>query len=412
MRRKISFEKKYLIVSVLLIVVIDICYFLLVIEGLRSVTRSEPRKPDDCICQMDEAEVAAVLGIDDDYDEPYSGTITEIETTSDKITHIKVENKEGERWFTTNNRYPSGHELRMYNEVTFRCRKDDPENKIVSVLKNEVPLRIILRDTVPALAPAILIALLILDIMLTIPLVLIYRIEYRAKRKEKVIVPVIALCTYLLVVGGVIAYTIVGYFRRAEAAAASVSRAHAPVIYLYSEDDTPINVKIDLDGEFTYTYPAYNEECGWTVTASPDGTLIDSEGRTYDFLFWEGDVYMEPDLSRGFCVEGEDTRAFLTDAAATLGLNDNETELFVSYWAPRMEGNAYNVITFQTTAFDEAAELEITPKPDVLLRVNMLWYPSDTYVEIPEQDLTGIGIPLSERHGFTAVEWGGEMLGE
>lgn len=29
-----------------------------------------------------------------------------------------------------------------------------------------------------------------------------------------------------------------------------------------------------------------------------------------------------------------------------------------------------------------------------------------------EQDLTGIGIPLSERHGFTAVEWGGEMLGE
>lgn len=411
MRREIPFAKKYLIVSVLLIVVIDISFFLLVVEGLRSVTRSEPRKPDDCICQMDEAEVAAVLGIDDDYDEPYSGTITEIETTSDKITHIKVENKEGERWFTTNNRYPSGNELRVYNEVTFRCRKDDPENKIVSVLKNEVPLRIILCDTVPALAPAILIELLILDILLAIPLVLIYRIVYRAKRKEKVIVPVIALCTYLLVVGGVIAYAIVGYIRRAEAAAASVSRANAPVIYLYNEDDTPINVKIDLDGEFTYTYPAYNEECGWTVTASPDGTLTDSEGRSYDFLFWEGDVYMEPDLSRGFCVEGEDTRAFLTDAAATLGLNDNETELFVSYWAPRMEGNPYNVITFQTTAFDEAAELEITPEPDVLLRVNMLWYPSDTYVDIPEQDLNALGIPLSERYGFTAVEWGGEMLG-
>ena len=412
MRRIISFEKKYLIVSVLLIVVIDICFFLLVIEGLRSVTRSEPRKPDDCICQMDEAEVAAVLGIDDDYDEPYSGTITEIETTSDKIVHIKVENKEGERWFTTNDRYPSGNELRVYNEVTFRCHKDDPENKIVSVLKNEVPLRIILCDTMPALAPAILIELLILDILLAIPLVLIYRIVYRAKRKEKVIVPVIALCTYLLVVGGVIAYTIIGYIRRTEAAAASVSRAHAPVIYLYSEDDTPINVKIDLDGEFTYTYPAYDTDCGWTVTASPDGTLTDSEGRSYDFLFWEGDVYMEPDLSRGFCVAGEDTEAFLLDAASKLGLNDNETSFFVSYWAPRMEGNTYNVITFQTTAFDEAAELEITPEPDVLLRVNMLWYPSDTYVDIPEQDLTGIGIPLSERHGFTAVEWGGEMLGE
>ncbi|MBQ7275597.1 MAG: hypothetical protein IJR15_09080 [Clostridiales bacterium] len=77
-----------------------------------------------------------------------------------------------------------------------------------------------------------------------------------------------------------------------------------------------------------------------------------------------------------------------------------------------MEGNNYNVITFQTTAFDEAAKLNITPVPDVLVRVNMLWFPSDDYVEIEPQNLMQMSVPLSERHGFTAVEWGGEMLGE
>lgn len=269
------------------------------------------------------------------------------------------------------------------------------------------PLEIRVRDAVTST----LLRMLMPDLVVALLFTGIYKRAQRSRKGEENLIPAVVLCTFLIVTAGLLALAIRGYLQRAKAAAASV-QAHAPVIYLYSEDDTPINVRIDLDGEFTYTYPAYNEECGWTVTASPDGTLTDSEGRTYDFLFWEGDVYMEPDLSRGFCVAGEDTEAFLLDAASKLGLNDNETSFFVSYWAPRMEGNTYNVITFQTTAFDEAAELEITPKPDVLLRVNMLWYPSDTYVEIPEQDLTGIGIPLSERHGFTAVEWGGEMLGE
>ena len=118
----------------------------------------------------------------------------------------------------------------------------------------------------------------------------------------------------------------------------------------------------------------------------------------------------KPDLSKGFCVPGKDTEVFLRDASEQLGLNAKETEFFVSYWTPRMKQNTFNVITFQTTTFDEAAKLKITPEPDVLLRVNMLWYPSDEYVEIKAQDLSAIGLPLSERHGFTAVEWGGEML--
>ena len=402
MRRVMPTAKKIIIiVFVLIIATMNICA---IVGSVRSAITPKSCSDDPWVVDMSVYDM--IEG--EPCDEPYSGTITKIETTSDNITHIKVESEEGERWFTVDGERRTLY--RVGNEVTFRCHKDDPENKVVSVLKNEESLVIRVRNAIFSAVSRMLIPDVIVAVSFAVSMS-VCNIGLRAGRGEEFIVPVVVFCLLLLAVGGAMAYGFVGYIRRAEAAAASV-QVHAPVIYLYNEDDTPINVKIDLDGEFTYTYPAYDMEYGWTVTASPDGTLTDSEGRSYDFLFWEGEVYMEPDLSRGFCVEGEDTRAFLTDAAATLGLNDNETEFFVSYWAPRMEDNPYNVITFQTTAFDEAAELEITPEPDVLLRVNMLWYPSDTYVDIPEQDLTGIGIPLSERHGFTAVEWGGEMLGE
>ncbi|MBE6787718.1 MAG: hypothetical protein E7537_05165, partial [Ruminococcaceae bacterium] len=41
---------------------------------------------------------------------------------------------------------------------------------------------------------------------------------------------------------------------------------------------------------------------GWTVTASPDGTLTDAKGQTYNYLYWEGETYAQYDLSKGFCV--------------------------------------------------------------------------------------------------------------
>ena len=60
-----------------------------------------------------------------------------------------------------------------------------------------------------------------------------------------------------------------------------------PVLYLYPEKETEVNVRLDYDGELTCTYPAYGEN-GWTVTAAPDGTLRDKAGQTYNYLYWEG----------------------------------------------------------------------------------------------------------------------------
>ena len=173
-----------------------------------------------------------------------------------------------------------------------------------------------------------------------------------------------------------------------------------PVIYLYPETETRVTVKLDLSGELTCAYPAYDG--GWTVTAAPDGTLTDEHGQTYNYLYWEGEGTEAYDFSKGFCVAGSDTAAFLEDALDRLGLTRREANEFLVYWLPRMQDNPYNLIAFQQEAYTESAKLTVSPRPDSVLRVFMAWKPLARPVDIPAQTLPGF-----ERRGFTLVEWGG-----
>ena len=176
-----------------------------------------------------------------------------------------------------------------------------------------------------------------------------------------------------------------------------------PVIYLYPEAETDVTVRLDYAGDLTCTYPAYDGT--WRVAAAPDGTLTDESGQTYRYLYWEGTDNVQFDFSEGFCVPGPETAAFLEDALAQLGLTRAEANEFIIYWLPQMEQNAYNLISFQSDAYTDAAKLTITPQPDTLLRVFMAWKPLTSAVEISPQTLTA-----PERTGFTAVEWGGAKV--
>ena len=177
-----------------------------------------------------------------------------------------------------------------------------------------------------------------------------------------------------------------------------------PVIYLYPETPTDVSVKLTLDGRLTCTYPDYGK--GWDhFTAHPDGTLVFPDGKEYYCLYWEGIQNAEWDFSKGFCVRGEDTAAFLEWTLAEQGLTPREANEFIIYWLPRMQENPYNVIAFQTDAYTDTAVLEITPRPDSLLRIMMAYYPSDEAIEIEAQSFEGF-----EREGFVAVEWGGAEM--
>lgn len=176
-----------------------------------------------------------------------------------------------------------------------------------------------------------------------------------------------------------------------------------PVIYIYPEQTTEVSVKLDFNGELTTTYPKYED--GWKVTAEPEGTLCDRDGKLYSYLYWEGETKTDFDMSEGFCVKGSETAEFLEKALDTLGLNRREANEFIVYWLPQMEKNEYNVISFQTEAYTDSAVLDIEPAPDTLIRVFMTWYGSKKPVELPEQMLNS-----PERTGFTVVEWGGSEL--
>ena len=178
---------------------------------------------------------------------------------------------------------------------------------------------------------------------------------------------------------------------------------YKPVIYLYPEKETEVSVNLTLDGGLTCTYPAYND--GWTVTAHPDGTLFDKDGKQYNYLYWEGDTLAEFDFTEGFCVKGEDSAQFLEKALEDLGLTRREANEFIVYWLPIMEQNKYNVISFQSDVYTDAARLDIAPAPDTLIRVFMAFKGSEEFVKIPEQKLEA-----PKRHGFTAVEWGGTEI--
>jgi len=181
------------------------------------------------------------------------------------------------------------------------------------------------------------------------------------------------------------------------------ARGAKPVIYLYPEKETDISVQLDYDGDLTCTYPAYED--GWRVTASPDGTLTDAGGQTYNYLYWEGLRKNDYDLSHGFCVAGEDSAEFLETALADLGLTRREANEFIVYWLPLMEENPYNLIAFQDDTHTESAVLTVDPAPDTTIRVFMAWKSLDEPIEIEPQELTA-----PERVGFTLVEWGGTEL--
>lgn len=176
-----------------------------------------------------------------------------------------------------------------------------------------------------------------------------------------------------------------------------------PVIYLYPEQETEVSVQLDYDGELTCTYPAYED--GWSVTAQPDGTLTDEDGKQYSYLFWEGETDVEYDMSRGFVVKGSDTAEFLQEKLSYLGLTPREYNEFIVYWLPKMQDHPYNLIAFQQEAYTDSAALTISPQPDSILRVFMAYQPLEQPVEIEEQALA----PFA-REGFAVVEWGGTEI--
>ena len=176
---------------------------------------------------------------------------------------------------------------------------------------------------------------------------------------------------------------------------------HKPIIYLYPITETKVNIKLWTPQNLLHTYPKYNWEKWWNIIAQPNWELKDTD--TWRKLYalyreWKSDI--ETNFDEWFVVKWEDIIPFLEDKLAILWLNEREAEEFIVYRLPQMEDNAYNLIRFETKSEqDENMPLNITPKPDTVIRVMMDWKAINEPIDIPEQELV-----TPERNWFTVVE--------
>lgn len=175
-----------------------------------------------------------------------------------------------------------------------------------------------------------------------------------------------------------------------------------PVIYLYPENPAQVSVKISPKGGLTKSEPFYDG--AWEVSAEPDGQLTEIKtGKIYPYLFWEGRgaIYEQPD--KGFTVKKENIHSFLIEKLTQLGLNEKEQADFMEFWEPKMQDAPYYFVTFLGNwEMDQIAPLEISPKPDTVIRVLMDFSPLNQPIKSQEYN-----IKTPKRTGFTAVEWGG-----
>lgn len=182
--------------------------------------------------------------------------------------------------------------------------------------------------------------------------------------------------------------------------------AGKPILYFYPEEDININVKLLNKEGITHSYPKYVD--GWNIYAKPNGEIIDLDtGKVLYALYYEAYNSIEFKIeNEGFVVKGEDTVSFLEEKLETLGLNSREIEEFIIYWLPRLEDNKYNYIRFATQEeIDESLPIEISPKPDTFIRIQMITKALDEPIEVVEQKLEKV-----ERSGYTVVEWGATIL--
>ena len=179
-----------------------------------------------------------------------------------------------------------------------------------------------------------------------------------------------------------------------------------PVIYLYPEKPMDVSVNINItEGNFTVVYPQFNEgNNSWKVRANPNRD-IEINNRKYPYLFYECDSYFDQDIKEGFIVEDKNAVNFLEEKLKFLGLNDKETTDFITFWLPALLKNKLSLCSFQSKAFFDHIPMNVSPKPDTLIRIFLTIKKIDAPVEIKEQKLENY-----ERKGFTVVEWRGSCF--
>ncbi|MBY9007816.1 MAG: hypothetical protein KGD63_13825, partial [Candidatus Lokiarchaeota archaeon] len=141
---------------------------------------------------------------------------------------------------------------------------------------------------------------------------------------------------------------------------------------------------------------------GWSVIVNPNGNI---EGG-YDYLFYEAKLnYLENPL-KGWCIQYKSLENWMDMKLIELGLNKKEKEEFEEFWLNFLPYANYYIIKLTSIEYlNTNMGLYIDPIPDVVIRVILIFEPSQSPLFLEEPAITS-----PTRTGFTVVEWGGFFI--
>lgn len=181
---------------------------------------------------------------------------------------------------------------------------------------------------------------------------------------------------------------------------------YKPNIYVYSDSEKQISVQFEHPELLTKTIPEYGT--GWFVTTAEDtlaeSCLTDSEGRKYDYLFYES-VSSKTlfQTTEGYLIHADRREEEFRNILSDMGFNEQEINDFCEFWTDKLEDNVDYVMYPQNTDIvNNAMPITINPQPE---KVERIWF-------LFEEDY---GQPFEEpdpyvldRDGkYTVIEWGG-----
>ncbi|KAI0246381.1 hypothetical protein BJV78DRAFT_1255092 [Lactifluus subvellereus] len=193
-----------------------------------------------------------------------------------------------------------------------------------------------------------------------------------------------------------------------------VTRPRKPVIYLYPPSSlSHVTVQLSLTPSwcFSAVYPPPQpviphderqsaQSLTWTVAAEPDGTLVDrTTGTEVSYLYWEAIAkshLVTPDASRASTPVGDaetfdpsrpsvspgdsillpisKVPGYLDAALKALTLHTEARTSFITYWLPDLLKHEYVALRFLAQeSYEQAAPMRVSPTPDVVTRVFMLF---------------------------------------
>jgi len=173
---------------------------------------------------------------------------------------------------------------------------------------------------------------------------------------------------------------------------------YKPNIYLYSNIDMNVNVKIYPSDWITKSIPEYKKS-GWEANIV-DGSLNGND----DYLFYEAIVPNEGfQKEKAFTVNKNNRKNDMTYILDLYGFNEKEKQDFIDYWMNKLDDEKdYVFYPQQTSVVQQIMPLVLSIQPDNIYRI---WF----FIEQKEnqQYESPNDIEVIKRTEFTLVEWGG-----